>query len=92
MFIFVGAPYVERLTSNARLAGALGAVTAVAVAAIASVAIGFGRAVLLPEGVGHFRWPLAVLALIALAVLTRTRVASHWVIPAGATAGWLLEL
>ena len=92
VFIFVGAPYVERLTSNARLAGALGAVTAVAVAAIASVAIGFGRAVLLPEGVGHFRWPLAVLALIALAVLTRTRVASHWVIPAGATAGWLLEL
>ena len=65
VFVFVGAPYVSapqcapgwRSGRGDRGGGRRDR----------ELAIGFGRAVLLPEGVGHFRWPLAVLALIALA-------------------------
>lgn len=92
ILIFAGAPYVERLTRNARLAGALAAVTAVAVAAIASVALGFGRAVLVPDGLGEPRWLAVALAAAALAVLTGTRVPSYWVVAAGAAAGLVAGL
>jgi chromate transporter len=42
LWIMAGAPYVERLRSNARLSGALAGVTAAAVGVIASLALWFG--------------------------------------------------
>ncbi len=45
-FIFLGAPFVERLQANRKLAGALAAVTAAVVGVIANLALWFGLRVL----------------------------------------------
>jgi chromate transporter len=46
LWIFLGAPYVERLRTNRRLGAALGAVTGAVVGVIAGLALTFGTAVL----------------------------------------------
>jgi chromate transporter len=48
-FIFLGAPYVERLHSNRELTGALAAVTAAVVGVIANLALWFGLRVLFAD-------------------------------------------
>jgi chromate transporter len=90
VFILVGAPYVERLTANARLAGALAGVTAAVVGVIGSLAIAFGRGVLFPEGFDAPAWEAIAIAAAALGLLEWTRVDVLWVIAGGALAGLLL--
>lgn len=46
LWIFLGAPYVERLRGNRRLGAALGAITAAVVGVIASLALSFAITVL----------------------------------------------
>lgn len=53
LWIFCGAPYIERLRSNKALSGALSAITAAVVGVIANLAIWFGLHVLFAE-VGTF--------------------------------------
>ena len=53
VFILVAAPYVDRLSANRRLAGALAGITAAVVGVIGSLAIAFGRGVLFPEGLAR---------------------------------------
>jgi chromate transporter len=55
LWIFLGAPYIERLRSNAALAGALAAITAAVVGVIFNLAIWFALHVLFRE-VGEARW------------------------------------
>jgi chromate transporter len=55
VWIFAGAPYLERIVGNPRLAGALAAITAAVVGVIASLAVTFGLQVLFAE-VGQWRW------------------------------------
>ncbi len=90
VFILVGAPYVERLTANARLAAALAGVTAAVVGVIGSLAIAFGRGVLFPEGFDTPAWDALAIAAAALVLLEWTRVDVLWVIAGGALAGLLL--
>jgi chromate transporter len=90
IFILVGAPYVERLASNARAAAALAGVTAAVVGVIGSLAIAFGRSVLLPEGPAAPAWGAVAIAAVALVLLERTRLDVLWVIAAGAAAGLAL--
>ncbi len=90
VFILVGAPYVERLTSNARAASALAGITAAVVGVIGSLAIAFGRGVLFPAGFDAPDWGAIAIAAIALIVLVWTRADVLWVIVGGAVAGLLL--
>jgi chromate transporter len=90
VFILVGAPYVERLSANHRLAGALAGVTAAVVGVIGSLAIAFGRGVLFPDGFEAPAWGAISIAAIALIVLERSRVDVLWVIAGGALAGLAL--
>lgn len=90
VFILVGAPYVERLASNARAAGALAGITAAVVGVIGSLAIAFGRGVLFPDGFAAPDWGAIAIATAALVVLERTRVDVLWVIAGGALAGLAL--
>ena len=92
VFILVGAPYVERLTSNLRLAGALAGVTAAVVGVIGSLAVVFGRAVLFPAGLEAPVWPAIAIAAAALITLQWTRIDVLWIIAGGAVAGLLLGL
>ncbi|WP_421723015.1 chromate efflux transporter [Bauldia sp.] len=64
LWIFLGAPYIERLRGNARLAGALSAVTAAVVGVILNLALWFGLHVVFADvetldlGLAHPAWPV----------------------------------
>ena len=81
LWIFAGAPYVERLAHMPRLSGALAAITAAVVGVIANLALWFALHVLFGEvsrieaGLLSMTWPvwstvnLAALSLFALSAL-----------------------
>ena len=87
LFIFLGAPYVERLRGNRGLSAALGGITAAVVGVIANLAVFFAVHTLFAEtadrswGAVHVevpvldsvRWLSVVIALVAAALLFRLR-------------------
>ena len=96
LFIFTGAPFIERLTHMPRLSGALAAITAAVVGVIANLSLWFALHVLfasVPEtviGPLHLTWPdpatlrpipALIAGLAAYALLLR-----HWAL------GWVLLL
>ena len=101
LFIFVGAPWVERLTSNHRLAAALSAVTAAVVGVVLNLAIWFAIHVLFfnvsTRSFGPIRVPVPdvssfspVVAFIAIAAgvaLFRYKLGLLWVLAVGALLG-----
>ena len=88
VFIFLGAPYVERLTRAPRVAGALAGITAAVVGIIAALALLLARVVVLPEGwAGPVAWAAPVIALAVWWMLERTRLELHWALAAAALAG-----
>ncbi len=91
MFIFLGAPYIERLANNTKLQAALTGVTAAVVGVIANLAVFFGVRVLFPEG-GGFDLFSAVVAVASFAVMRWFGVPTHWLVPVGALLGmvWVL--
>ena len=90
VFILVGAPYGEKLSSNMRLSTALACMTAAVVGVIGSLAIAFGRNVLFPTGLGAPDWAAIGIAIAAFVLLQWTRVDAIWVIAGGAAAGLAL--
>ena len=89
VFIFLGAPYVERITSEPRAAAALAAITAAVVGIIATLAVMLGQVVLFPDGIGAApSWPALAIAAACWLVLARTKIAIPWLL-AGATAAGL---
>ncbi|MDQ3646963.1 MAG: chromate efflux transporter [Actinomycetota bacterium] len=101
VWIFVGAPYVERLRGNRALRASLSAVTAAVVGVILNLAITFGMAVLFSDvSPGSFMgltFPApsilsldlfaAALASVAFVGLWRYRWNVLWVVGASAVAG-----
>ena len=87
LWIFLGAPHLERLRRLPRLNAALGAVTAAVVGVIASLAVWFAGQVILPPS-GAADWPALALATAAFAALRR----DFGVVPVmvgGAFLGWI---
>jgi chromate transporter len=67
LFIFAGAPYIERLRHNQNLNSALSAVTAAVVGVILNLALMFGWTVVFPYAqIDLFALGLAVLSFVAL--------------------------
>lgn len=91
VFILVGAPYGERLSSNARISTALACMTAAVVGVVASLAIAFGQSVLFPKGFGAPDWAAIGIVAAAFAALQWTRVDAIWVIAGGAVLGLALS-
>ncbi|HEX2051365.1 MAG TPA: chromate efflux transporter [Actinomycetota bacterium] len=101
LWIFLGAPYIERLRGNRLLDAALGAVTAAVVGVILDLAVSFGVATLFGDvGVGRLLvftlpWPepasldpfALALAAVAFAGLWRFRWNVLWVVGGSAVAG-----
>ncbi|KAB1077523.1 chromate efflux transporter [Methylobacterium soli] len=106
LWIFLGAPYIERLRGNRALAAALAAVTAAVVGVILNLAVWFALhtifAELRPAAAGPIRidvpvWssldPFALgLACAALAAVFRFRAGMIATLAASAAAGLLLRL
>jgi chromate transporter len=93
VFIFVGAPHLERLTRAPRFAGALAAITAAVVGIIGTLWLLLARVVVLPDGMGGgiAAWPLVLSGLVWL-LLQRTRLELPWILAAAALAGLVVQL
>jgi chromate transporter len=101
LFIFLGAPSVERLRGNRRIASALAAITAVVVGVVANLAVVFAGSVLFNEHQAErLFWhdvsvpvvssidPLAVaVAIGSLIAMWRFRVNVVWVVAVSAVIG-----
>lgn len=84
VLVLAGAPYVDRVAADGRIAAALEAVTAVVVGVIASFALTVALAVLLPRGTAAPDWPSIVIALGAWLALARRWAGLPWILAAGA--------
>jgi chromate transporter len=92
VFIFLGAPYVERITRAPRLAAALAAITAAVVGIIATLALLLARVVLVPDGwSGGVDWAAVAIASAVWWLLERTKVELHWALVAAALAGLAVQ-
>ena len=91
LFIFLGAPYVERLRSHAQISGALATVTAAVAGVILNLAVWFGWHVVVPGGRTVDLFALLV-ALGTLVGMVRFKWNVVPVILGGAAAGWLYRL
>ena len=90
IFIFLGAPYIERLRGNKNLSGALSGITAAVVGVILNLALVFGAAVIWPQGfAGGTNWFAAVLSIVAFVALYRLKLDVLWVVLAGGALGLL---
>jgi len=87
VIVLVGAPYGDRLSSNARLSAGLACMTAAVVGVVGSLAVAFGRTVLFPAGFDAPDWAAIGIAVAAFAMLQWTRVDVLWVIVGGALLG-----
>ena len=93
LFIFLGAPYIEVLRGNRRLASALAGITAAVVGVILNLALVFGAAVLFPHGLaGGLNLFAAAVGASAFSALVFLELNDLWVIGAGAAAGLLRVL
>jgi chromate transporter len=101
LFILVGAPWIERLTSNQRLAAALAGVTAAVVGVVLNLGIwfaihtlfsrvadrSFGPVTIPVPDVSTFSPVGATIAIVAAIALFRFRVGMLWVLAGGAALG-----
>jgi len=67
MFIFIGAPYIERLIGNTKMSAALATITPAVVGVVLNLGVWFGTHVLFP--VEGFAWFSAVLAFAAFCLM-----------------------
>ncbi|MEO7318964.1 MAG: chromate transporter, partial [Chthoniobacteraceae bacterium] len=90
IWIFLGAPYVERLRDQPRLTAALSAITAAIVGVILNLAVWFGWQVLFPAG--RFDGFGAMIAVVAFIGIIRWKWNVIAVVGGSALAGWLSTL
>jgi chromate transporter len=93
VFIFLGAPYIERLRGNKNLTGALTGITAAVVGVVLNLALVFGAAVIWPGGVagGTDLFALAMSAA-AFVALYKLKADVLWVVIAGGLIGLVWTL
>ncbi|HSL11425.1 MAG TPA: chromate efflux transporter [Actinomycetota bacterium] len=103
LWIFLGAPYVERMRGNQRVRGAFSMVTASVVGVIGSLALTFAAAVVFTDvssvaPLGHgVPWPVwssvepfaAVVAIAAFVAMWRYTVPVPWIVAISAVGGLL---
>ena len=88
VFIFLGAPYIERIRGNKNLTGALAGVTASVVGVIMNLALVFGAAVIFPRGLSGGPDLFAVaLAAAAFLLLDRFKADVLLVVLGGGLVG-----
>jgi chromate transporter len=106
LWIFLGAPYFQRLSSQPRLWGALGAVTAAVVGVILNLSVwfalqvSFGTVLELRMGLLTFWLPqlasvdlrVIVIATLSAILIWRFKLALGWVLMGAAGFGLLFDL
>jgi chromate transporter len=106
LWIFLGAPFVERLRGNKALAASLSAITAAVVGVVLNLAVWFALHTLFAETrpvaagplafdlpvLASVNWPALLLSAAALLAVFRLKIGTLWVLAACAAAGLLLRL
>jgi chromate transporter len=88
VFVFAGAPYIERLRGNVRLTAMLSGITAAVVGVVLNLAIVFAIAVIWPHGFAAGPdWFAIILSIVAAALLLSHTLEVWWVILLGAVIG-----
>lgn len=87
MWIFVGAPYIERVRKNVKLGAALSTITAAVVGVVLNLSVIFTYHVLLPDGKG-FDWFALFVSLTAFVGMLRFKWGMIPVIIGSALAGF----
>lgn len=90
MFIFLGAPFIERLRGNERLNEALQGVTAAVVGVILNLALIFGATVIFKGN--EVSWFALALTILAFFVLLKFKIDVLWIVLAGGILGLLKAL
>ncbi|MGE5751721.1 MAG: chromate efflux transporter [Nitrospirota bacterium] len=86
LWIFIGAPYIESLRRNVKLASALTAITAAVVGVVLNLAVTFTRHTLIPDA-GGFDWYALIASIVAFIGMTRLKWGMIPVIAGSALAG-----
>jgi chromate transporter len=90
MFIFVGAPYIERLIGNTKMSAALATITPAVVGVVLNLGVWFGTHVLFTaEG---FAWFPAIIAVAAFSLMQFFKVGMIQIIAGSAGLGLLWYL
>jgi chromate transporter len=87
LFIFLGAPYIQKIGTLPRLSAALTAITAAVVGVIFNLGVNFGMHALLPKD-GSFDWFVAILSVAAFVALKKYKIGLITVIAACGVIGW----
>jgi len=91
LWIFLGAPYIERLRNNVKLGSALSAITAAIVGVVLNLSVIFTYHVLLPEGKG-FDWYALCASVVAFVGMVRFKWGMIPVIIGSALAGYIWKI
>jgi chromate transporter len=86
LWIFLGAPYLERLRANVKLGAALATVTAAVVGVVLNLAVWFGGQVFFPAG-GGVDWFAVAVAVVAFGAMQFFRVGIVTIVLASGVAG-----
>jgi chromate transporter len=91
LWIFLGAPHIEQLRGNARLAATLTAVTAAVVGVVLNLAVWFGLPVFIPQGIGAgvVDWFAIVVCAAAFVLLQASKVNLIALVLASGAAGFV---
>jgi chromate transporter len=92
LFIFIGAPFVEKTKENVRLKAVLAIITAAVVGVMLNLTLYLGKAVLLPRGYAHPDWFALTWLIISFVALFRLKVNMILWIAVSAAAGLLQYL
>ncbi|MBK1834638.1 chromate efflux transporter [Roseibacillus ishigakijimensis] len=88
LWIFLGAPFIERLHGHAGITGALSTITAAVVGVILNLALWFGLHVLFPAGQGVQWFGLTIFG-VTLFALIKWKVDVLWIVFSGCALGLL---
>jgi chromate transporter len=93
LFIFLGAPYIEKLRGSVSLNGALSGVTAAVVGVILNLALVFGAAVTFRNGISSdTNWFALILSVAAFIALFKLKLDVLWVVLIGGSVGLIRAL
>jgi chromate transporter len=91
MWIFVGAPYIERVRKNVKLGAALSTITAAVVGVVLNLSVIFAYHVLFPEGKG-FDWYALFASVVAFVGMIRFKWGMIPVIIGSAISGFIWKI
>jgi chromate transporter len=92
LFVFLGAPYIEKLGEQPRLSAALTAITAAVVGVILNLGVKFAIHAMWPDPGGVFDAFIAVVAVAAFVAMQRFKVGLMPIIGACALLGWVWKM